>query len=98
MLDIISHSGPKPKCYLTHAVLSNFIDYDLPPTKKRPFTTIAAQVTSHTVDVLLPQSNLSKLQDELGEGKGTFQYARVHMKLSDIIEGDFFNHYIKAGM
>ncbi|KAK1080859.1 hypothetical protein LTR33_005183 [Friedmanniomyces endolithicus] len=115
MLDISSHNGPKPRCYFTHAVLSNFIDYDLPPTKKRPFTTIAAQTTSHTVilqasrisktmylthsqvDILLPKSSLPKFQEGLGNGKGTFQYARVHMKLSDIIEGDFFNHYVKAG-
>ncbi|KAK1809542.1 hypothetical protein LTR12_016104 [Friedmanniomyces endolithicus] len=97
MLDITSHNGPKPKCYFTHAVLSNFIDYDLPPTKKRPFTTIAAQTTSHTVDILLPKSSLPKLLEGLGEVEGTLQYARVHMKLSDIIEGDFFSHYVKAG-
>ncbi|KAK0785726.1 hypothetical protein LTS16_010879 [Friedmanniomyces endolithicus] len=97
MLDITSHNGPKPKCDFTHAVLSNFIDYDLPPTKKRPFTTIAAQTTSHTVDILFRKSSLPKLLESLGEGEGALQYARVHMKLSDIIEGDFFNHYVKAG-
>ncbi|KAK0267945.1 hypothetical protein LTR35_015877 [Friedmanniomyces endolithicus] len=97
MLDITSHNGPKPKCYFTHAVLSNFIDYDQPPTKKRPFTTIAAHTASHTVNVLLPKSSLPKLLESLGEGEGALPHARVHMKLSDIIEGDFFSHYVKAG-
>ncbi|TKA80318.1 hypothetical protein B0A55_02200 [Friedmanniomyces simplex] len=98
MLDIASHNGPKPKCYFIHAALSSFVDYDHPPAKKRPFSTFAAQTTSHTVDILLTESSLQEFRDALAEGKGTFQYARVHMKLSEIIEGDFFNHYVKAGL
>ena len=27
----------------------------------------------------------------------TLQYAKVHLKLKDILEGDFFNQYIKTG-
>lgn len=48
-------------------------------------------------DVLLPEDAATKLQQQLDNGKGTLQYARVYMKPSEVIEGDFFNQYIKAG-
>jgi len=38
-----------------------------------------------------------KYQEKILQSHGNPQYAKVHMKLKDIIEGDFFNQYIKTG-
>lgn len=37
------------------------------------------------------------VRKELDGTVGEFHYARVYMSLGEIIEGDFFNHYIKTG-
>lgn len=36
------------------------------------------------------------VRNELDGTIGEFHYARVYMSLGEIIEGDFFNHYIKT--
>ena len=49
------------------------------------------------VYVVLPKDNADLLKQSLVDGVGTLHYAKVYMKLSDLIEGDFFNQYIKSG-
>lgn len=48
-------------------------------------------------DVLLPRENAQPLLQSLADGKGSLQYARVNMKLSELVSGDFFNDYMKIG-
>ncbi|KAK5123089.1 hypothetical protein LTR85_003286 [Meristemomyces frigidus] len=87
----------KPKCYFTQATLPGFVDHRQPPTKKKPFSTALSQNFNHTLDVVLPEDAASRFRQVLAGGIGTLQYARVHMKLSEIVEGDFFAQYIKSG-
>jgi ribonuclease P/MRP protein subunit RPP40 len=47
------------------------------------------------VDLILPEE-ICMLVEEQIHGK-IFSYARVYMSLQDIISGDFFSQYIKAG-
>ncbi|KAK5690856.1 hypothetical protein LTR97_012017 [Elasticomyces elasticus] len=49
------------------------------------------------VDMLIPESSLERLKTGLAANKGNSRYARVFMKIEELIEGDFFNHYVKAG-
>ena len=77
------HRGPDDESHSSH-----------PHTSR---TSHNAILTHSQVDILFRKSSLPKLLESLGEGEGALQYARVHMKLSDIIEGDLFNHYVKAG-
>ena len=46
----------------------------------------------------MPDAHLDKLNVALTKGPGRLHYARVYMKLSEILDGDFFNTYVKNGM
>lgn len=53
---------------------------------------------SPKLTLLLPASEAQQaLHDKLAASDGVLRYARVYMKLIEIISGDFFNSYIKAG-
>ncbi|OJD37804.1 ribonuclease p 40kda subunit [Diplodia corticola] len=97
MLDIANDSAPSAKCYFTHAMLGEHVSEKHPPTKKKPFNTILAQPFSHTADLILPDDVCESIRQELDGDAAKFHYARVYMSLGQIIDGDFFNHYIKTG-
>jgi ribonucleases P/MRP protein subunit RPP40 len=50
------------------------------------------------IDLIVTEKAAGKLKECLKDGKDTLRYARVYMKLSNLVEGDFFDQYIKAGM
>ncbi|KAF7194007.1 Ribonuclease P protein subunit p40 [Pseudocercospora fuligena] len=97
MLGICNDSGPKPRCLVTDLKLSNYINHDDPPRKKKPFLILLSQAHVHTLDLLVPATCVDSLQQNLSvNGNGTLHYAKIHMKLLDIISGDFFTQYIKT--
>lgn len=49
------------------------------------------------LDLAVPESVASKVQQAIKTAGGELQYAKVHLKLQDVLTGDFFNHYIKTG-
>jgi ribonuclease P/MRP protein subunit RPP40 len=94
MLDIHrTDDTPAPKVYFTHSVLPSYIDPHNVSTKKFPFSTFNAQPYSHTVDLILPAELYLLVQDTLA----TATYARTHLKLTDILEPEFLETYIKLG-
>ncbi|KAF2706656.1 hypothetical protein K504DRAFT_437416 [Pleomassaria siparia CBS 279.74] len=99
MIDIHQDEGPDPKSYFTHSLLPSYIDPQNVSTKKKPFSLFNAQHFSHTLDVILPEEIYeiirAQLEDESGVARS--QYARVHMKLGELLQGDFFTEYIKKG-
>lgn len=46
--------------------------------------------------MLLPEDAARTFEANISNGKGTVRYAKLHIKLQDILTGDFFTHYIKA--
>lgn len=46
---------------------------------------------------MLPTNQAKDLKGDLEKNVGVVKYAQVYMKLSELIDGDFFNHYIKSG-
>lgn len=48
-------------------------------------------------DLILPDEIYDVIKQELDGPAGRFHYARVNMSLGEIIDGDFFNQYIKTG-
>lgn len=50
------------------------------------------------VEVILPEGTYNKLKNTLHGGVKNPQYARVFMSLSSLLEGEFFNRYIKTGI
>jgi len=100
MLDIHRpDSRPDTKIYFSHSVLPSYIDPQNVSTKKKPFSTFNKQKYSHSVDLILPEEIYELIKDQLEQkdGPARAQYARVHMKLGEIIESDFLNGYIKQG-
>jgi ribonuclease P/MRP protein subunit RPP40 len=94
MLDIHrTDDVPDTKVYFTHSILPSYIDPHNVSTKKHPFTTFNAQPFSHTLDLILPAELYLLVADKLC----TAQYARAHLKLSDILEAEFLESYIKHG-
>jgi len=96
MLDIHRDSGPDTKIYFTHSLLPTYIDPQNVSTKKYPFAAFNKQRFSHALDLILPAEMYDLIQDKL-ELFATSQYARVHLTLSDILEEEFLDTYIKHG-
>ncbi|KAF2002816.1 hypothetical protein P154DRAFT_461731 [Amniculicola lignicola CBS 123094] len=99
MLDVHKDDGPESKFYFTHSLLPSYIDPNNTSTKKKPFDLFQKQPFSHTVDLILPEEiyELVRAQFEDGETFGTLQYARVHMKLGEMLAEEFLEHYVKKG-
>lgn len=98
VLDMGKDSGLTPSCYIHHTSLPNYIDNANPPTKKNPFRTISEKPFTCTLDLSIPSTNAQNFTKLLAStDNATFTYAKVHMKLHDLLTGDFFNDYIKTG-
>ncbi|EUC37580.1 hypothetical protein COCCADRAFT_1456 [Bipolaris zeicola 26-R-13] len=100
MLDI---HRPDPaqdtKVYFSHSILPSYVDPQNVSTKKKPFSALNKQKYSHTLDLILPEEIYEILRDGLqrSDGPARAQYARVHMKLGEILEKEFLDGYIKQG-
>lgn len=70
-----------------HSVCSHFL------------TRIHLKHCSHDskLDIAVPDSVASKVQQAIKTAGGDLRYAKVHLKLKDVLTGDFFNYYIKTG-
>ncbi|CAK4033988.1 Hypothetical predicted protein [Lecanosticta acicola] len=97
MLDLDkSSTTPTPKCLFTSTQMAKFLDHEQPPIKKRPLSTILNQPFTHTacylpLDILLPKTtNLTPLQSL------ATTYAKLHLKLLDLLSDPFFTTYIKT--
>ncbi|KAL2828909.1 ribonuclease P 40kDa subunit-domain-containing protein [Aspergillus cavernicola] len=87
----------REKCYTTVAQLPQFIDPKQHSTTKSPFSAILGHPFVHTVEVTLPKEVYSTIESSLDSKLQKARYARLSMTLSSLIEGGFFNTYIKAG-
>ncbi|KAL1958606.1 hypothetical protein VTO42DRAFT_4203 [Malbranchea cinnamomea] len=88
----------KEKCYTTVGRLPPVADFDAHSKKKCPFSAITATPFVHSTELILPEEFYSTVWDSIQKRiSDTAQYARVIMPLSAVIDGDFFNKYIKIG-
>ena len=100
MLDIHrSDAAPDLKIYFSHSLLPTYIDPQNVATKKKPFSAFNKQKFSHRLEVVLPEELYELVQNEIDrvDGAARAQYARVHMKVGEILEPDFLESYIKQG-
>lgn len=100
MLDIHRpESGPDTKIYFSHSVLPSYIDPQNVSTKKHPFSTFNKQHFSHSLDLVLPEEIWESVQMalEANDRLRRPQYARLHLKLGEVIESEFLDNYIKQG-
>ncbi|KAH9865822.1 hypothetical protein J1614_009409 [Plenodomus biglobosus] len=100
MLDIHRNdTGPDTKIYFSHSVLPTYIDPQNVSTKKKPFSAFNEQRFSHNLELILPEEIYELVQHELDnvDGAAHAQYARVHMKVGELLESEFLDNYIKQG-
>ncbi|KAK4506568.1 hypothetical protein PRZ48_000300 [Zasmidium cellare] len=97
MIDLVKDNGPRPRCLVTNAKLSNFLNHEQPPTKKRPFSTILGQTYTHSLTLLIPKTP-STLQETLTseETLYTLHNLKLHLKLSSLLTSPLFTPYIKT--
>ena len=104
MLPLLKSDRRPQKCQITSSTLPAFIDPLQPPQKSAPFNALWALKWCHTIDILLP----AELRDVIKQTetrqlelarlmKQNNRYAKVIMKLGQVLEGDFFNEYVKKG-
>ncbi|CAO1605036.1 hypothetical protein XANCAGTX0491_008572 [Xanthoria calcicola] len=57
MFNVLRKEPPTSKLYLSQGPLSQKFDFDQPPSKKKPFSTILNQPFTHSVVCLLSAMN-----------------------------------------
>lgn len=98
MFDIEDDASRREKCFTTVAQLPAWVDPKQIPSTKSPFSTIHNHSFAHTVEAILPAEAYASVQAALDTRIANPQYARVFMPPSALLEHEFFNAYIKAGM
>lgn len=89
--------GLTPKIYTTVGALPGHIDPSQPPNKKQPWKTIQNGAFVRSLELLLPEELYITVWPQIADEVKSVRYEKVIMKLEQILEGDFFNEYIKKG-
>ncbi|KAL8854565.1 MAG: hypothetical protein Q9221_000600 [Calogaya cf. arnoldii] len=97
MFNVLRKESPTSKVYVSQGQLSNKFDFGQPPSKKKPFSTILNQPFTHSAQVILPEELYESVWKDVSNKLQRLEYSRVIMSLSALLEGDFFNTYIKSG-
>jgi ribonucleases P/MRP protein subunit RPP40 len=99
MLDFLGEKNGRPdsKIYTTLGTLPSYIDRSQPPTKKLPWRAINEVGFVRGVEMVLPEELYELIWGKVEEQLKPARYARVIMKLEDVLDGAFFTEYIKKG-
>ncbi|KAK6544382.1 hypothetical protein TWF694_001082 [Orbilia ellipsospora] len=95
MTQLANKLAPDSKCYVTFGSLSSDPSTETPP--KRPYNTIIDHVYNQQVDILLPNEICELVHQKLNDQLKPLQYHRIFMGLKEILEKEFYNHYIREG-
>lgn len=88
---------PDPKFFTTFGTLPSYIDPCQPPTKKQPWKAIHGIGFVKSVEMILPNELYETIWKKVEADLKPVRYARVIMKLEDVLDGEFFTEYIKKG-
>ncbi|KAK4940030.1 hypothetical protein LTR10_019767 [Elasticomyces elasticus] len=92
--------GPSPKINLTTGVLPPYISptqADQAAKRKSPWGTIRNVGFIQSANMILPEELYDILWRHVGASNASVAYAKVIMELEDVLQGAFFNQYIKQG-
>ena len=90
-------SGPVPKVNVCAGQLPGYVAASQAPTKRTPWRTIRQVTYGYSVTVILPDTLHRVIWDGVEADLSRPQYAKVIMKLEDVLRGEFFTEYIKKG-
>ncbi|KAL2001639.1 hypothetical protein VTN02DRAFT_1497 [Thermoascus thermophilus] len=96
-MDFHDEASQREKCYTTLGPLPAFVDPKQPPGKRSPFSAILGHPFVHTTELILPEEIHRVVWSSIESKIKGLRYARVIMPLSALLEGDFFNTYIRTG-
>ncbi|KAF4631130.1 hypothetical protein G7Y89_g7002 [Cudoniella acicularis] len=96
MLGFPEGTKNEQKCSVTHGVMGH-LDPKQPPTKRKPFAAILDHHFVQKVELLLPQEIYEIIKTDFLEAAVKPAYSRVILPLKALVEGEFFNEYIKRG-
>ncbi|EEP78635.1 predicted protein [Uncinocarpus reesii 1704] len=97
MFDINDSALDREICYTTIGHLPHYVEPKQIPTKKSPFSAFSGHPFVHSTELILPEEIYQTVWDTVSSKISSCQYAKVFMSLADILEGDFFNKYLKTG-
>ncbi|GKT83966.1 ribonuclease P 40kda subunit [Colletotrichum tofieldiae] len=85
-----------PKCFVTYGTMAHVEPKQL-PTKGKPWAPILGQGFNHKVELILPQECCEVVHQKLVMDVAAPTFHRVIMTLGQVLDGAFFNEYIKRG-
>ncbi|KAF6834503.1 ribonuclease p protein subunit [Colletotrichum musicola] len=85
-----------PKCFVSCGTMAHVEPRQL-PTKGKPWAPILGQGYNHKVDLILPQECYELVLQKLVKEMAPPTFYRVVMTLGQVLDGAFFNEYIKTG-
>ena len=88
---------PSPKVSISSGPLPPYVSPSEAPTKKAPWRTVRNVGFVKTVTATLPEELYDFIWREIETSIASAKYSKVIMKLEDVLQGNFFNEYIKRG-
>jgi ribonuclease P/MRP protein subunit RPP40 len=98
IFDFAGSDAANSRMRVIQGSLPPYIDAAQPPTKKSPWRQIKELPFVHTFTMLMPDEMYQMIWNKLDAEVKTMKYAKVIMKLQEVLDGDFFTEYIKKGM
>ncbi|CZT41850.1 uncharacterized protein RSE6_01649 [Rhynchosporium secalis] len=96
MLNFLADTKIEQKCNVTHGALGH-LDPRQPPVKRKPFAAILSQGFIQKTEFILPQEVYEIIKKDVLTDFAKPVYSRVILPLGALLEGEFFNEYIKKG-
>jgi ribonuclease P/MRP protein subunit RPP40 len=96
MLHFTTNTKNEQKCNVTHGTMGH-LDPKQPPVKRKPFAAILSNNFVQNVELILPEELLEIITKNVLSENTRPAYNRVIIPLKALLEGQFFNEYIKKG-
>ena len=90
-------SGSAPKVIVSLGSLPGYVVPAQAPTKRAPWRTIRGVSHGDSATVVLPDDLYRIIWDSVEADVSRTKFAKVIMKLEEVLKGSFFNEYIKKG-
>ncbi|ETI22059.1 hypothetical protein G647_06130 [Cladophialophora carrionii CBS 160.54] len=90
-------SAPAPKVQISMGELPGYVSFSQAPTKRPPWHTIREVSYSSSATIMLPDDLHHLLWDSATAEISRPKYAKVIMRLEEVLKGEFFTEYIKKG-
>ncbi|ODA76654.1 hypothetical protein RJ55_07925 [Drechmeria coniospora] len=81
-------------CFVTYGSMGH-VDPTQPPSRNKPWTSLAAHEFIHEVDLIIPQDYYPVVANVVGLEQPS--YTSISMSIGQLLEGEFFAQYLQKG-